>query len=148
MAINWITKLNTLFAPRELSRARVVTAVTVAVMADLLQIVLLPVAWTFAQEVIDVVAMAVTMALLGFHLLLLPTFAVEFIPVVDMLPTWTGCVVTVIALRKRGQPNNSTENLPVVDVSPPVQPPRQIGGGSSPQDNSVTGSDIGTPPSS
>lgn len=146
--VNWITKLNTLFAPRELSRARVVTAVTVAVVADLLQIVLLPVAWTFAQEVIDVVAMAVTMALLGFHLLLLPTFAVEFIPVVDMLPTWTGCVVAVIALRKRGQPDNATENLPVLDISPPVQPPRQIRGGSSPQDNSGTGSDIGAPPSS
>jgi len=101
--MNWITKLNTLFAPRELSRARIVVAVVAAVIADLLQVILLPVAWTFAQEAIDVVAMLVTIGLLGFHLLLLPTFALEFIPLVDMLPTWTGCVVAVIALRKRAQ---------------------------------------------
>jgi hypothetical protein len=95
--------MNMLFAPRELSRGRIVVAVTAAAIADLLQIVLLPVAWTFAQQAIDVVAMLLTIGLLGFHLLLLPTFVVEFIPVVDMLPTWTGCVIAVIALRKHAQ---------------------------------------------
>jgi hypothetical protein len=124
--VNWITKLNTLFVPRELSQARMVTAVAVAAVADLLQIVLLPVAWTFAQEAIDVVAMGLTMALLGFHLLLLPTFAVEFIPVVDMLPTWTGCVVAVIALRKRAGRDNSSNAVTIVQASPPEQPPRQL----------------------
>ena len=101
--MNWITKLNTLFAPRELSRARVVAAVTAAVVADLMQIVLLPLAWTFAQEAIDMVAMGLTMGLLGFHLLLLPTFALELVPLLDLAPTWTGCVITVIALRKRAR---------------------------------------------
>ena len=41
--------------------------------------------------------------LLGFHPLLLPTFIVEFLPVTDLLPTWTGCVAVVVALRKRQQ---------------------------------------------
>ena len=50
---------------------------------------------------VDVVAMALTVRLLGFHLLLLPTFAVELIPVVDTLPTWTACVAAVIFLRSR-----------------------------------------------
>lgn len=87
----------------ELTRTRIVLAVAVAVIADGLQILLLPFAWTFAESAVDVAAMILTVWLIGFHLLLLPTFAVEFIPVVDMLPTWTGCVITVIALRKREQ---------------------------------------------
>jgi hypothetical protein len=28
---------------------------------------------------------------------------VEFLPVADLLPTWTGCVALVVALRKRQQ---------------------------------------------
>jgi hypothetical protein len=56
---------------------------------------------------------------------LLPTFAVEFIPVVDMLPTWTACVVAVIALRKRQQ---SSAQSPALDVESNVQaaPPPQL----------------------
>jgi hypothetical protein len=65
-------------------------------MADALQI---PLQLPPLPEIIDVVAMLLTSALIGFHLLLLPTFAIEFIPVVGMLPTWTGCVAAVIALR-------------------------------------------------
>ena len=50
---------------------------------------------------LDVVAMVAEMWLLGFHPLLLPTFMLEVLPVVDVLPTWTGCVGIVIA-RRRG----------------------------------------------
>lgn len=89
--------------PPALSRLRIGLALAVAVAADALQIGLLPVAWTFAQSAVDVVAMVLTIGLLGFHLLLLPTFLVELIPVADMLPTWTACVIAVIALRKREQ---------------------------------------------
>jgi hypothetical protein len=110
--MNWLTKLNTRFAPRELTRARVAVAVTAAAVADLLQIVLLPVAWTFAQEVIDVVAMLAMMGLLGFHLLLLPTFVVELFPLVDLAPTWTGCVIAVVALHKHNQRGEDQNKLP------------------------------------
>jgi hypothetical protein len=110
--MNWLTKLNTKFAPRELSRARTAAAVTAAVIADLLQIILLPAAWTFAQEAIDVAAMLVTMGLLGFHLLLLPTFLVELFPLVDLAPTWTGCVIAVIALRKHAHRAADQNKLP------------------------------------
>jgi hypothetical protein len=84
-----------------LTRTRIILALAVAVVADGLQILLLPLAWTFLESAVDVVAMILTTALLGFHWLLLPTFVVEFVPVVDMLPTWTGCVIAVIALRKK-----------------------------------------------
>ena len=56
-----------------------------------------------ADELIDVAAMVLTCRVIGFHPLLLPTFALEFLPIVDWLPTWTGCVAIVVALRKREQ---------------------------------------------
>src|SRR5215467_11362726 len=87
-----------------LTRGRIWTAYGVAVSADILQLILGPFGWAFADEIIDIAAAAVTYSLLGFHLLLLPTFVIEFLPIADMLPTWTGCVALVIALRRRQQP--------------------------------------------
>lgn len=127
--MNFFDKLMDILPSPQLTRGRIVCAMMIAVIADFLQIVMLPVAWTFAQQVIDVIAMALTVLTIGFHLLLLPTFVIEFIPGVDMLPTWTGCVIAVIALRKRGQPSapTVTSNLPpVIDVEE-SKPPRQIG---------------------
>ena len=43
------------------------------------------------------------------------TFVVEFLPIVDMLPTWTGCVAMVIALRRRQMPGPPASG-PVIDV--------------------------------
>ena len=96
-----------------LTQARVVTVLAIAALADLLQIVLVPLQWMFIQQIIDVVAMILTMAILGFHILLLPTFIIELVPVADMLPTWTGCVIAVIALRKRAaKAANESSNSP------------------------------------
>ncbi|HEY6359235.1 MAG TPA: hypothetical protein VIX35_13425 [Vicinamibacterales bacterium] len=85
----------------ELTRWRVALALAVAVTADAFQILLGPIGWFLSDEVIDVVTMIVTSWLIGFHILLLPTFVLESIPLVDMLPTWTGCVIAVVALRRR-----------------------------------------------
>jgi hypothetical protein len=85
----------------ELTRWRVILALIVAVTADAFQIVLGPIGWFLSDEVIDVATMVVTAWLIGFHVLLLPTFILESIPVVGMLPTWTGCVIAVVALRRR-----------------------------------------------
>jgi hypothetical protein len=82
---------------------RVRMAYAVGIATDVLQFVLGPFGWAGADEVLDVVAAALTWRLLGFHPLLLPTFVVEFLPVTDLLPTWTGCVAAVVALRKRSQ---------------------------------------------
>ena len=103
-----------------LTRTRIVLAVLVALAADGLQ---LPLAIPPAPEIIDVVAAILTMWLLGFHLLLLPTFAVEFFPLVDMLPTWTGCAIAVIALRKREQRAVSPDEkkLPEKIIRPDVE---------------------------
>jgi hypothetical protein len=78
-----------MFQTPVLTRNRVRLAYAVAITADALQILLGPVGWAFADEIIDVAAMFLTWRAIGFHPLLLPTFALEFIPLVDMLPTWT-----------------------------------------------------------
>ncbi len=90
-----------LFRVPALTTGRIRLAYASAVTADAVQLLLGPLAWAGADQVIDVVAMIVTWRVIGFHILLLPTFVLEFLPVVGALPTWTGCVAAVIALRKR-----------------------------------------------
>ena len=107
--MNLLDKLNGRFPVPRLTRGRIIAALGVAVVADFLQVALLPLEWLFMQQIVDVMAMGLTMWLLGFHLLLLPTFVVEFVPVMDMLPTWTGCVIAVIALRKGTQQQSAVE---------------------------------------
>jgi hypothetical protein len=90
-----------MLVPPFLTPGRIRAAYVLAGAVDLLQLVLGPVGWAFADEILDVVAMAGLWRIIGFHPLLLPTFALEIVPLADMLPTWTGCVAVVIALRKR-----------------------------------------------
>jgi hypothetical protein len=92
-----------MFRAPKLTRTRIILALSVAVGADSLQFFLGPLGWAPVDQVIDLIAFVLTAWVLGFHLLLLPTFIAKFFPVVDMLPTWTACVITVIVLRKREQ---------------------------------------------
>jgi hypothetical protein len=63
--------------------------------------------------------MFVVSALIGFHPLLLPTFLIEFVPVADLLPTWTGCVALVVAMRRKQAPLPATDDAPItIDVKP------------------------------
>jgi hypothetical protein len=84
-----------------LTRSRIKAAYAVAIATDVLQFGLGPFGWAFVDEILDVVALIATTKLLGFHPLLLPSFILEFVPVIDMLPTWTGCVALVVAMRKK-----------------------------------------------
>ena len=92
-----------MFRTLKLTLTRIILALAIAVSADSLQFFLGPLGWAPVDQVIDLIAFVLTAWALGFHLLLLPTFIAEFFPVVDMLPTWTACVIAVIALRKREQ---------------------------------------------
>jgi polyferredoxin len=96
-------KLSQMFRAPKLTRTRIILALAVAVTADGLQFFLGPIGWAFIDQAIDLAALLLTAWVIGFHLLLLPTFVVEAFPVVDMLPTWTACAIAVIALRKREQ---------------------------------------------
>ena len=98
-----------------LTRSRVYTSYAVAIVIDVVQFGLGPIGWVGADEVLDVIAAAVQYRLLGFHPLLLPTFLLEFLPITDMLPTWTACVAIVISTRKAR-----------VDDDPPPPGPGQV----------------------
>ena len=124
-------KLSRILRAPKLTRTRIVLALTVAASADATQFFLGPLGWAFVDQAIDVVALLLTAWAIGFHLLLLPTFLVEFFPVVDMLPTWSACVIAVIALRKREQsavpptsvPTKSANpSPPVIDLPPASKP--------------------------
>ena len=114
-------ELNPLRRPK-LSRARMRAAIAVAMAADVLQWCFGPFGWAGADEVIDVVAMLLTIALLGFHPLLLPTAFMEFLPVVDMLPSWTACVLVVIARMKKLE-EGEIPPTPAIMNPPPMLPP-------------------------
>jgi hypothetical protein len=104
--------------PPVLTRNRVRAAYAIAVTTDVLQVSLGPLGWAFADEILDVAAMILTSRAIGFHPLLLPTFVLEFLPVTDLLPVWTGCVALVVALRKRQQAamRQAPAPGPVIDV--------------------------------
>ena len=94
-----------------LTRTRIVLALLVAVSADGLQFVLGwlgPGEWLIVDPAIDWVTTGLTIRLLGFHVLL-PTFAAKLVPLVEELPSWTACVIAVVALRRRAQRREITE---------------------------------------
>jgi hypothetical protein len=105
-----------LFSIPVLTPQRVRPAFAMAIAVDALQLLLGPLGWTLIDEILDVVAAVVLSLLLGFHPLLLPTLVIEVIPIVDMLPTWTGCVAAVVALRRRRDRATDGPPPPVIDV--------------------------------
>src|SRR5262245_50197408 len=100
---NWRERLIGSAGGGGLTRSRIRAAYAVAVATDVLQFTLGPLGWAFTDQILDVVALAATTWLLGFHPLLLPTFVLELVPIVDMVPTWTACVALVVALRHKQQ---------------------------------------------
>ena len=102
-----------------LTVGRACFALAIAIGADVLQIFTGPWGWVGLDQVIDVVAMILTSRLLGFHILLLPTFVLELFPVLDDLPTWTACTIAVLIIRRREQ----RALLP----PPTIPPPKPVG---------------------
>jgi len=110
--------MKAVLSPRTVRAAR-----TLAVTADLVQIVLLPVFWpgilSAANDVIDVAVAAALVAMLGWHWAFAPAFVAEMVPVFDLVPTWTAAVL--LATRGRAGPSGPP---PAVDlVPPPALPP-------------------------
>jgi hypothetical protein len=114
--VKLVEKINSRFRVPVLTRTRIILALAVALFADGLQLLLGPLGWAFIDQAIDAVAMILTVWILGFHILLLPTFVAELVPVLDDLPTWTACVAAVIALRKREQKPPPLPPKPTVEI--------------------------------
>lgn len=108
--------MHRMFEAPFLTRNRVRLAYGTAVVADATQLLLGPLGWPFADDIVDVIAMVLLWRIVGFHPLLLPTFALELVPVADMLPTWTACVALVLALRRRQQTAPPPPGTTVIDV--------------------------------
>ncbi len=89
---------------KALSRTRVRLAYAAAIVVDVCQWLLGPLGWAFADEILDIVAAILISWAIGFHPLFLPAFVLEFLPITDMLPTWTACVALVVMLRRKQEP--------------------------------------------
>jgi len=116
---NWRERLIGTGAREELTQSRIKAAYAIAIATDALQFALGPLGWTFADEIFDVAALIAIARLIGFHPLLLPTFILEIVPILDVLPTWTGCVALVVAMRKKQPPPPAGGDHSVtIDVKP------------------------------
>ena len=68
------------------------------------------------SQIVDVATALVMTWLVGWHWAFLPTFLVEAVPIVDLVPTWT--LAVLVATRGRVAPA-----APAVTVAPPAPPP-------------------------
>ena len=91
--------IKNLMGPAKLTDGRMAAALVAALVVDGLQILMQAV--PLAPQLLDVAAMALVTFAIGFHVLLLPSFVLELVPILNDFPTWTGCVIAVIALRRR-----------------------------------------------
>ena len=77
----------------------------VAIMADLLQIIFLPVlglgGFSPVMNGLDVLVAIAMILLLGWHVAFLPTAIAELIPALNLIPTWTAAVFLVTRGKKR-----------------------------------------------
>ena len=90
-----------------------------AIVVDLAQYALLPVALTPLNNVIDTATALVMVALVGWHWAFLPTFLTELVPFVDLVPTWT----IAVFLATRGQ--DVTPGAPKMPDPKAALPPGQ-----------------------
>jgi hypothetical protein len=81
------------------------TAMVLAIAADALQFVVLPLfaegALSPADDLLDVAVGAVLVRLLGWHWEFLPSFVGKLVPAVDLVPFWTMAVANVYRKSKR-----------------------------------------------
>jgi hypothetical protein len=98
---------------KPISPKRIRAAWVVAILMDALQIGLFPITGTLSTWLgapLDLLAMAILWALLGWHWALAPSFLFEFLPIAELAPTWT--LATWIVARKRKAEAALPETLP------------------------------------
>ena len=96
---------------------RILIARVLAVAVDLAQFALLPAELTPINNAVDVLTAIAMLVLVGPHWAFLPTFLAEFVPFVDLVPSWTLAVMFVT--RGKGAPG--APGAP----PPPALPPPQ-----------------------
>jgi len=115
-----------------LTPSRVRAARTIAVVADLVQILVFPAfaagaasPWNDALDVLVAGAMAL---LIGWHWVFLPSFLAELVPGFDLVPTWTAAVFFVTRGKGRPSPADASTSKvidgEVISSAPAARPPR------------------------
>jgi len=103
----------------ELDRRKVIAARTIAVMADAVQVGLLPLflegALSAVNDVLDVAVAGILTALVGWHWAFVPSFVAELVPVLNLVPSWTAAVF--IATRNSSAAVSAAE--PPLSLPPP-----------------------------
>ena len=98
---------------KTLSPGRVRAARVVAIAADVVQIVVMPVfAEGFASPANDALDVAVGAAmtfLVGWHWAFLPSFLSKLVPFWDLVPTWTAAVFLATRGKGKGPPGEIIE---------------------------------------
>jgi hypothetical protein len=99
------------------SAKRIRLARSIAVSADIVQILLFP--WVFqgvaspVDDILDVAVAILLTLLVGWHIAFIPSFIVKLIPVADLAPTWT--VATFLATRNP-KPKSRPDDLPALGL--------------------------------
>ncbi|HEY3973589.1 MAG TPA: hypothetical protein VGM18_11330 [Candidatus Sulfotelmatobacter sp.] len=91
------------------------TAMALAIVADVLQLVIFPLfvegALSPAEDLLDLGVAAAMVRLLGWHWEFLPSFFAKLVPGMDLVPFWTMAVASVWRKAKRAV--ESTEAKPL-----------------------------------
>lgn len=110
-------KTNPLFDQKNIKHAFTIAviadAIQLPVMLAMLGIVSIP-ALELADILVDILAMILIVSQIGFSFALLPSFALEAIPFVGALPTWTASVAFMAWQQKR-----ATQPPPLVYAADP-----------------------------
>ena len=94
----------------------------VAIIADAIQIVGLPLfaegALSPADTVLDLATAAILSRILGWHWAFLPTLAAELVPGLDLFPTWTAAVffVTRTQAQKEIRPETRSTKPEILEL--------------------------------
>jgi len=108
---------------------RILAARLIAIVADAVQIALVPAfvggAVSMVNDALDVVVGITMIVLVGWNWVFLPALVAELIPMVDLAPTWT--IAVLIATRRRGDPS-AAWTTPSTTPEPQTPPARRLGG--------------------
>ncbi|MFI5197123.1 MAG: hypothetical protein ACHQJD_00760 [Thermoanaerobaculia bacterium] len=111
----------------EQTRRRVLAARILAVVADAVQLGLLPLfaegAASVVNDALDAVIAIVMVVLVGWHWAFVPAFLAELVPVVDLAPTWT---LAVFFATRRGGAASRQPSANAASPQPDSSQPRLL----------------------
>lgn len=114
----------------QIAPSNVKKSFAVAAIADAMQLPLYAALFTgvlavpseVIDTIMDITAMILICRWVGFHWCLLPCFALEFVPGLELFPTWTAAVAFIVAQRKANQPPPPKVTVVDAEVVTPAPP--------------------------